>query len=184
MCNVFKPERCHHCSACNRCVLNMDHHCPWINNCVGFWNRKYFMLLLVYVLIITYTTFFTLGYDFYAALKWGFNYRFIDRNDKRLKKNCIIMLSFIFNGIICVLMTAFLKFHIKLARENKTTIENLDNIELIQKRGHKKVRKEIIFYLVKLRIKGTHFILMDNHVFQHFAEARNVNILMMPIEIC
>ena len=26
MCNVFKPERCHHCSACNRCVLNMDHH--------------------------------------------------------------------------------------------------------------------------------------------------------------
>lgn len=27
MCHVFKPERCHHCSACNRCVLNMDHHC-------------------------------------------------------------------------------------------------------------------------------------------------------------
>ena len=126
MCNVFKPERCHHCSACNRCVLNMDHHCPWINNCVGFWNRKFFLLLLVYVLIITYTTFFTMGYDFYAALKWGFNYRFIDRNDVRLKRNCIIMLSFLFNAIICVLMTAFLKFHIKLATENKTTIENLD----------------------------------------------------------
>lgn len=27
MCHVFKPERCHHCSACNRCILNMDHHC-------------------------------------------------------------------------------------------------------------------------------------------------------------
>ena len=27
MCHVFKPERCHHCSTCNRCVLNMDHHC-------------------------------------------------------------------------------------------------------------------------------------------------------------
>ena len=24
MCNIFKPERCHHCSSCNRCVLNMD----------------------------------------------------------------------------------------------------------------------------------------------------------------
>ena len=31
ICHIFKPERCHHCSACNRCVLNMDHHCPWIN---------------------------------------------------------------------------------------------------------------------------------------------------------
>ena len=24
ICHIFKPERCHHCSACNRCVLNMD----------------------------------------------------------------------------------------------------------------------------------------------------------------
>jgi palmitoyltransferase len=53
MCHVFKPERCHHCSACNRCVLNMDHHCPWINNCVGFYNRKYFFLLLLYVICST-----------------------------------------------------------------------------------------------------------------------------------
>ena len=36
ICHIFKPERCHHCSTCARCVLNMDHHCPWINNCVGF----------------------------------------------------------------------------------------------------------------------------------------------------
>lgn len=27
LCHVFKPDRCHHCSICNRCVLNMDHHC-------------------------------------------------------------------------------------------------------------------------------------------------------------
>ena len=30
------------------------------------------------------------------------------------------------NGIIAVLMTMFLKFHIKLALSNKTTIENLE----------------------------------------------------------
>jgi palmitoyltransferase ZDHHC2/15/20 len=50
--------------------LNMDHHCPWINNCVGFWNRKYFMLLLIYVLIMTYYVFFSLGYDFVITIKW------------------------------------------------------------------------------------------------------------------
>ena len=51
ICHIFKPERCHHCSACNRCVLNMDHHCPWINNCVGFYNRKFFILTLTYTVL-------------------------------------------------------------------------------------------------------------------------------------
>lgn len=46
-------QRCHHCSTCNKCILNMDHHCPWLNNCVGFYNRKYFMMLLMYAWLLT-----------------------------------------------------------------------------------------------------------------------------------
>lgn len=50
-CVLVKPDRAHHCSICSRCVLKMDHHCPWVNNCVCFFNYKFFMLFLGYALV-------------------------------------------------------------------------------------------------------------------------------------
>jgi hypothetical protein len=50
-CNKKKPLRAHHCQTCGLCVMKMDHHCPWINNCVGQNNQRYFVLFLTHTLI-------------------------------------------------------------------------------------------------------------------------------------
>ncbi|KAL8518046.1 hypothetical protein ACS0TY_009366 [Phlomoides rotata] len=50
-CSVLKPPRAHHCRVCRRCVLKMDHHCAWVNNCVGQRNYKSFLLLVFYATV-------------------------------------------------------------------------------------------------------------------------------------
>jgi len=112
-CLTYKPDRCHHCRICGSCVLRMDHHCPWIMNCVGFGNQKYFFLLVIYAV---------LNCNFIAITIMESVIRSV--NQETLPGDrFLLVLGLVVAMIMGVLTTCFLSFHVWLMMRNMTTIE-------------------------------------------------------------
>ena len=63
-CLVVRTPRSRHCGTCNRCVERFDHHCPWINNCVGVKNHSVFMVFLICTVSSLMLVFGTTLYNF------------------------------------------------------------------------------------------------------------------------
>ena len=134
LCQVFKPERTHHCSICNICILNMDHHCPWVDNCIGFYNKKFFIQLLFYFFLTSFSfciTYIPYSIDIIKIIIKTYG----KGNLNVIYKNFLILLNNIILLGFSVVDFNFLKFHIKLISSNLTTIETLDK-ELMENKKY------------------------------------------------
>lgn len=58
ICRSYVQLTSRHCRSCGRCVENFDHHCMWINNCVGGKNYRIFlaMVALTFLSMAAYIT--------------------------------------------------------------------------------------------------------------------------------
>jgi len=124
-CNSIKPPRAHHCIICRKCVLKMDHHCPWMLNCVGFHNHKYFILFLLYLCIgCFYVTFMGIGPMFL-------------REQKISQLNIFVMMTFVFSCTFAVVLSCFTGWQLFLVISGQTQFEFYGN----QSKKHKMKRK-------------------------------------------
>ncbi|KAG2580352.1 hypothetical protein PVAP13_6NG335900 [Panicum virgatum] len=116
-CMLYHPPRCSHCSICNNCVERFDHHCPWVGQCIGKRNYRFFF---------TFVSSTTLLCIYVFAFCW--DARIMDMHEckigRALWKSPISGLLILYTFIAVRFVGGLTSFHLYLISTNQTTYEN------------------------------------------------------------
>jgi len=113
-CYNWKPDRSHHCSEVNRCVLKFDHFCPWVGGVVSETSFKFFVQFTFYGGLLTLHLLVVTAY-FFARRRQDSNFL----NGHWIALLAVSGLFFLFSGGMCMSSCQF-------ALISSTTIENLN----------------------------------------------------------
>lgn len=51
-CLIFRPRGAAHCTDCGHCLLEKDHHCFWLSNCIGRNNLRVFTVFILSLAVL------------------------------------------------------------------------------------------------------------------------------------